>query len=185
MNDYNVCCCSIFKIKKYAFGSVRWQMPLVAPPVVLQFRSPPFTLRRRVQTSNMQRCNLLPAYLPFTSRSRQSIYNAPYCRMFIKFHFTFIQQHFCETLFVVIWDILRMDCIVTSTFVRGRRRCLFVLPALWLALRVLCHNSEVPTHSLGCFLSRYFIPNWILCWHCHRSKHPAFLCTTIFNKHSF
>lgn len=35
--------------------------------------------------------------------------------MFIKFHFTFIQQHFCRLLFVVIWDILRVDYLVTST----------------------------------------------------------------------
>lgn len=168
-------CRSISKIKKFLFGgSARWQMPLV----VLQFRSPPFTLRRQEQTSNMQRCNLLPAYLPFTSRSQSN--NAPYCRMFIKFHFTFIQQHFCRTLFVQIWDILRMDCLVTSTFVSGRRRCLFMLPALWSALRALCHNSEVPTHSLICFLSSHFIPNWILCWHCHRSINILPFCARVF-----
>lgn len=82
----------------------------------VQFCSQQFTLRRQEATSNIRF-----AYKPFASLSpihylnlHKNIYNPPHYSLFIKFHFTFIQQHFCRQLFVMIWDILRVDQPVTS-----------------------------------------------------------------------
>lgn len=55
--------------------------------------------------------------------------------MFIKFHFKFIQQHFCRALFVEIWDISRVDYHVISAFVNKPAAMSFYLPpALWFGI---------------------------------------------------
>lgn len=110
---------------------------------VCNFALKSFTLQRQELTSNMYvQCKPFGSLSPIHYLDLlKIIYNGTYCPMFIKFHFTFIQQHFCRQLFVAIWDIFRVNCLVTFISFKSRRRHPFCKTSYYgLLLRVLCHN---------------------------------------------